>query len=187
MHILHGFSKTLLEHQIEKGVVGIACNTYGTEEDGFVFLLLHFTHCSVVGLIGTNTPYFSFRTDGTPYSSFTCYTKWRYAWLIYWIIATFECIVQWTTNNITGNSTHNLRHKSHQSTAGCSHSIEVQTVTACMEAIPNNTWNVWMLQEMLLPFNFPPIVFFFITMSYIISYSSHQTWPTFWNISIIRL
>jgi hypothetical protein len=128
-------------------------------------------HCSVVGLVSMNTPYFTMFDTWMPELSFTCYTKWWYVWLIYWIIAIFKRIVQWTANN----GTYNLPHTSHHSTAGCSHSIEVQTVTAYMEAMPNNTWNVWMLQEMRLPFNFPPFVFHNNVLHHFLSQSPDLT------------
>jgi len=32
-------------------------------------------------------------------------------------------------------------------------------MTAQLEALSNNTWNIWMLQEMRLPFYLPPFVF----------------------------
>jgi len=62
-------------------------------------------------------------------------------------------------NQETRIVTHNLHHASHHSTPGCSHTIEQHKMTAQLEALPNNTWNIWMLQEMRLPFYLPPFVF----------------------------
>lgn len=70
-----------------------------------------------------------------------------------------NCAVQWTMNQETRNVTHNLHHTSHHTTPGCLHTIERHTMTAQQEALPNNTWNIWMLQEMRLPFYLPPFVF----------------------------
>lgn len=136
-------------------MIGIVCSTHGREEEWICISLKNYIHFSVVGFVSKNRPYFTMFDTGIPELSLTCYKKWWYAWFIYRIIAIFKLIVQWTRNN----GTHNQRHTSHHSTAGCLLSIELQTVTAYMEAMPNNTWNVWMLQEMRLPFYFPPFAF----------------------------
>jgi hypothetical protein len=70
---------------------------------------------------------------------------------------------------------HTLHHISHHSTDGCSHSIEVQTMPACLEAIQNNTWNVWILQEIRLPFYFPPFDFHCNVLHHFLLHSSDLT------------
>jgi hypothetical protein len=93
------------------------------------------------------------------------------------VIHLIVCVVQWTTNKGRGDVTHCAPHISslHGWLLALYRDTNNACLPACLEAKWNNTWNVWILQEVRLPFCFPSFAFHYNVPHHFLFHSSDLT------------